>query len=100
MKFKENRRKIDPAVYNIRRLTEKPLPATRTQHVNKNLSPKSSNLSKTAKQSKRHSKRSEPENSVENIPNITLDTPPSSPQRAETEENEPNTETHSQSGVI
>lgn len=99
-KYKKNRRKIDPAVYNKRRLTEKPLPATQTQKVQEKSSSKTSNGSKVTKQSKRQSTQSKPEQCVQNSPAISLGIPPVSPQRTEPEEDESISETQSETDVI
>lgn len=63
LKYKNDRRKIDPAVYNHRRLSEKPYPILQT------------------KQTKKHVKRTKPKKQTNRINNFNnpLDTPPNSP---------------------
>lgn len=88
IQYKQRRRSVDMAVYNRRRLREKPFPAMRSKKVVKN----KRNLSKSSKKSKEQAENGRPISSNENATNAgdvdqlldaldgILNTPPLTPQ--------------------
>lgn len=79
IKYRNKRRKIDPGLYNIQRMHEKPLPVTRPQVTRPRVTHVYVPMQNPPTSSIRHQPLTRPESPHDSID--LLDTPPSSPLR-------------------